>query len=291
VTCWNLEHYEDAATAFEQALVLVEAAGDRAEQAVIRSSLGVVSLALRRYATALAHLQAGLAIAQALADPRAEGYILNALGNVYYEIGDQRLATDCYQQAVQLRQRLGDRKGEGWSLYYLGRAQGEAGEQALRLAAETGDVELQARTRIALSALQRCLEGREACDTALRYAQEAVELARAHGLRQEESAGLSHQAMALLLLGQAEEACVCSEAAVHLLETGGRSDSDRERIWLHHARILRACGQEELADGWLERAYTGAMERLAAVRDARLREALLHAGLLREILAERRQGG
>jgi predicted ATPase/class 3 adenylate cyclase len=300
VTCWNLEHYEDAATAFEQALVLVEAAGDRAEQAVIRSSLGVVSLALRRYATALAHLQAGLAIAQALADPRAEGYILNALGNVYYEIGDQRLAMDCYQQSVQLRQRLLDRKGEGWSLYYLGRAQAEAGEldaacrhqeQALHLAAETGDAELQARTRIALSALQRCLEDHEACGTALRYAQEAVELAQAHGLRQEESAGLSHQAMALLLLGQAEEARVCSEAAVHLLETGGRSDSDRERIWLHHARILRACGQKEPADGYLERAYTGAMERLAAVRDARLREAMLHAGLLREILAERRKGG
>jgi tetratricopeptide (TPR) repeat protein len=300
VTCWNLEHYEDAATAFEQALVLVEAAGDRAEQAVVRSSLGVVSFALRRYATALAHLQAGLAIAQALADPRAEGYILNALGNVYYEVGDQRLATDCYQQSVQLRQRLRDRKGEGWSLYYLGRAQAEAGEldaarghqeQALRLAAETGDAELQARTRIALSALQRCLEGRDACDIALRYAQEAVELARAHGLRQEESAGLSHQAMALLLLGQAEEARACSEAAVHLLEAGGRPGSDRERVWLHHARILRSCGQEELADGCLERAYTGAMERLAAIRDARLREAMLHAGLLREILAERRKGG
>jgi hypothetical protein len=150
---------------------------------------------------------------------------------------------------------------------------------------------LQARTRIALSALQRCLEGREAGDTALRYAQEAVELARAHGLRQEESTGLSHQAMALLLLGQAEEARVCSEAAVHLLETGGSSDSERERIWLHHARILRACGQEELANGCLERAYTGAMERLAAVRDARLREAMFNAGLLREILAERRKGG
>jgi len=300
VTCWNLEHYEDAATAFEQALVLVEAVGDRAEQAVVRSSLGVVSLALRRYATALAHLQAGLAIAQALADPRAEGYILNALGNVYYEIGDQRLATGCYQQSVQIRQRLRDRKGEGWSLYYLGRAQGEAEEldparghqeQALRLAEETDDAELQARTRIALSALQRCLEDCEAGETALRYAQEAVELARAHGLRQEESAGLSHQAMTLLLLGQAEEARACSEAAVHLLETGGRSDSEREHIWLHHARILRACGQENLADGWLERAYTGAMERLAAVRDARLREAMVHAGLLREILAERRKGG
>jgi hypothetical protein len=97
--------------------------------------------------------------------------------------------------------------------------------------------------------------------------------------------------MALLLLGQTEEARVCSEAAVHLLETDGRSDSDRERIWLYHARILRACGQEELADGWLERAYTGAMERLAAVRDARLREAMFHAGLLRELLAERRKGG
>jgi tetratricopeptide (TPR) repeat protein len=73
--CWNLGHHEEAASAFEQALMIVEANGDRAEQAVIRSSLGVTALSLHRYATALTHLQKGLTIAKALEDPWAEGYI------------------------------------------------------------------------------------------------------------------------------------------------------------------------------------------------------------------------
>ena len=42
-TCWNLGCYEVAATAFEQALQITQAAGDQAEQATVRSSLGVVS--------------------------------------------------------------------------------------------------------------------------------------------------------------------------------------------------------------------------------------------------------
>ena len=243
-TCWNLGRYEEATAAFEQALQIVEAAGDQAEQAAVRSSLGVVSGNLRRYATALAHLQEGLAIARAMADLRAQGYILNALGNVYYEIGDQTMAKDCYQQAVQLRRRMRDRPGEGWSCYYLGRAYGEAEElgpaqeyqeQALSLAIETGDAELQARTKIALAALHCRLDSSEAFDRALRYAEETVELAKAHGLRQEESTGLSHQALALLCLRNVAEALRCSTEAVQQVEEGGKITGEQEVIWLHHA--------------------------------------------------------
>ena len=299
-TCWNLGRYEEAAAAFEQALQIVEAAGDQAEQAAVRSSLGVVSGNLRRYATALTHLQEGLAIARAMADLRAQGYILNALGNVYYEVGDQRMARDCYQQAVELRRLIRDRPGEGWSCYYLGRAHVEAEElgdaqeyqeQALSLATETGDAELQTRTRIALAALYCRLDGPEAVDRALRYAQEAVELARAHGLHQEESTGLSHQAIALLRLHNVEEALRCSTEAVQQVEKGGKVTSEQDMIWLHHARVLRACGRGELAHRYLERAYGGAMERLATVRDEQWRESLLQTRLLREILAERTTGG
>lgn len=298
-TCWNLGHYEEAASAFEQALQIVEAAEDRAEQAVLRSSLGVVSLSLGRYATAMAHLQEGRAIAKAMGDLRAEGYILNALGNVYYEVGDQQVARDCYDQAVQLRTLIRDRKGEGWSLYYLGRVHGELGgledarsdqEQALSLAEETGDQELRARAKIALSAIHRRLESREAFEVAICYAREAVELARANGLRQEESAGLSHLAIAFLLLSNGEEALRCSEEAVRLVE-GEEAASERELIWLNHAWILRACGREELAERYLGMAYEGAMRRLDSVRDARLRESISNAGLLREILAERTTRG
>jgi tetratricopeptide (TPR) repeat protein len=299
-TCWNLGRYEDAATAFEQALQIVEATGDQAEQATVRSSLGVVSGSLRRYATALTHLQEGLAIAKAMADLRAQGYILNALGNVYYEIGDQIMAKDCYQQAVELRRRMRDRPGEGWSCYYLGRAYGEAEElgaareyqeQALSLATETGDAELQACTKIALAALYGRLDGPEAVDRALRYAQEAVELARAHGLHQEESTGLSHQAIALLRRRNAEEALRCSTEAVQQVEQGDKVTSEQARIWLHHARILRACGRGELAHRYLERAYAGMMAWLATVRDEQWRESMLQTRLLQEILAERTLGG
>ena len=299
-TCWNLGRYEEAAAAFEQALQIVEAAEDQAEQAAVRSSLGVVAGNLRRYATALTHLQEGLAIAKAMVDLRAQGYILNALGNVYYEIGDQPMAKDCYQQAVQLRRRMRDRQGEGWSCYYLGRAHGEAEElsnaqeyqeQALSLATETGDVELQTRTRIALAALHGRLNGPEAVDRALRYAREAVQLARAHGLHQEESTGLSHQAMALLLLRNVEEALRCSTEAVQQVEKGGKATGEQDMIWLHHARILRACGRRESADHYLERAYAGVMARLATVRDVRVRESMLQTRLFREILAERTTGG
>jgi tetratricopeptide (TPR) repeat protein len=299
-TYWNLGRYEEAATAFEQALQIVEAAGDQAEQAAVRSSLGVVSGNLRRYATALAHLREGLAIARAMADLRAQGYILNALGNVYYEIGDQPMAKDCYQQAVELRRLMRDRPGEGWSCYYLGRAHGEAEElgvaqeyqeQALSLATETGDAELQARAKIALAALYCRLDGPEAIDRALRYAQEAVDLARAHGLRQEESIGLSYQAIALLRLHNIEEALRCSTEAVQQVEEGGKATGEQEVIWLHHARILRACGRRGLADHYLERAYAGVMARLAIVRDTRVRESMLQTRLLREILAERTTGG
>ena len=164
-------------------------------------------------------------------------------------------------------------------------------EQALSLATETGDAELQARTKIALAALHCRLDGPEAVDRALRYAQEAVELARAHGLHQEESTGLSHQAIALLRLRNVEEALRCSTEAVQQVEEGGKVTGEQDMIWLHHARILRACGRRELADHYLERAYAGVMARLATVRDARVRESMLQTRLLREILAERTTGG
>ena len=122
-------------------------------------------------------------------------------------------------------------------------------------------------------------------------AQEAVGLARAHGLHQEESTGLSHQAIALLLLRHVEEALGCSTEAVQQIEKGGKITSDQDMIWLHHARVLRAYGRGELAHRYLERAYGRAMERLATVRDEQWRESLLQTRLFREILAERTTGG
>jgi hypothetical protein len=97
--------------------------------------------------------------------------------------------------------------------------------------------------------------------------------------------------MALLLLSQVEAARTCSEEAVQRLEEAGGPADQRERIWLHHAQVLRVCGQEELADRYLRRAYEGVMERLATIRDVGVRESMLNARLMREIVGERAKGG
>ena len=106
----------------------------------------------------------------------------------FYEVGDEPMAKEIYQQAVQLRGASGQ-AGEGWELFLTGpggRKEEELGpaqeyqEQALSLAAETGDAELQARTKIALAAVHCHLDSPEAIDKTVRYAQEAVDSARAH---------------------------------------------------------------------------------------------------------------
>jgi hypothetical protein len=125
----------------------------------------------------------------------------------------------------------------------------------------------------------------------LRYAQQAVELSRVKGLHREESVGLSHQAMALLLLSNIETARTCSEEAVQRLGELEGPANERERIWLHHAQILRVCGQEELADRYLQRAYDGVMERLASIRDVGVRASMLNTRLLWEIIDEHAKGG
>jgi hypothetical protein len=150
---------------------------------------------------------------------------------------------------------------------------------------------LQVGATLVLAAVHCQLGGRAAAKTSLRYAQQAVELSRLKGMRREESVGLSHQAAALLLLCQVEAARTCSEEAVRRLEEAGEPADQRELIWLRHAQALRMCGQEQLADGYLRRAYEGMMERLAAIRDLGVRESMLSTRLMREIMAERAKGG
>ena len=294
-TCWNLGLYDEAEAALEQALARPELSADLAEQAAVRSNLGVVLRSLCRYAAAVAQLEEALRIAKVMGDARAEAYILNALGNVYQEAGDLPRAQACYQTAIEHRRRLGDARGEGWSCYYLGQTHADAGdlvsarqfaEVALSLADQTEEKELKTRLKITLSTIHSRLEGREACEAALQYARNAVELARENGLAKEELMGLSQQAIAAFLLGNCDEAMRLSEEAVRKLEQGGPA-GDRESIWLNHSRILRAAGRGELADHSFDRADEAMTERLACVRDETFRESILNTRIVREILAGR----
>jgi tetratricopeptide (TPR) repeat protein len=298
-TCWNLGLYDEAEAALKQALARPETSADLAEEAAVRSSLGVVLRSQRRYAAAVAHLEEALRIAKEMGDARAEAYILNALGNVYQEAGDLPRAQECYLTAIEHRKRLGDKRGEGWSCYYLGQAHADSGdlvsarqftEVALSLAEQTKEKELKTRIQITLSAIHSRLDGREAYEAALQHARNAVELSRENCLAQEELIGLSQQAIAALLLGKFDQAMSLSEEAVRKLEQGGPT-ADRENIWLNHSRILRAAGRGELADHSFDRAYEAMSERLASVRDEGFRESILNTRIVREILAGRSTRG
>jgi len=298
-TCWNLGLYDEAEASFAQALATPECADDLAEQAAVRSSLGVVLGSQRRYAAAVAHFEEALRIAKEMGDLRAEAYILNALGNVYEEVGDLPRAQECYQKAIEHRTSLGDKRGEGWSSYYLGHAYADSGdlasarrfaEAAFTLAEQTEDRELNTRTRITLSAIYSRLDTQEAHQAALQHARGAVELARENSLAREELLGLSQQAIATLLLGDLDEATSLSEAAVRKLEQGG-PPGDRENIWLNHSRILRAAGHSELADRSFDRADEAMCERLASIGDEAFRQSILNTKIAREIIAGRSRRG
>ena len=295
-TCWHLGHYEEAHTAFTQALQIVDTGDNKAELAVILSSLGIVTLNLDRYEDALSHLQNARKIAKDLADIRAEGYILNAMGHVYYKVADQDMAKNCYQQALQCRQVIQDRKGEGWSLYYLGRVSSELNawdeahqyqEQALCRAQETLDKELQVRVKIAFAFIYLDSLSCADAEKALCFAQEGLENSRAQGFQQDIIVALSCQAMALLRLGNVNEALKCSQEAIQLLELEAASVDEAETIWLHHVHVLQASGQMALASRVVERVYERLRGQLDCVNDEHFRQSMSSSKLFRAILAER----
>jgi predicted ATPase/class 3 adenylate cyclase len=139
---------EEAATGYEQALVLSRGVGNRYREASILITLGNLRRDQGRMDEARTHLEAALAIAREVGNRRLEGNVIGNLGIVHAVQGRPEEARSHFERALAIHREVGNRRIEGIDTSNLGnvcREQGrleEAGahyQQALAIHREVGN--------------------------------------------------------------------------------------------------------------------------------------------------------
>jgi len=172
----------DAREAFEAALVLSAAAGDRRSEGVALNNLGTLDSDGGRLDDALDRHEAALAIHRALSDRHHEGIALVNLGILLMRRRQPEAARARYEEALAVHRETGDRIGEGLVLCDLAPLEDERrAEVALARAAtlleESGALE-RGKLRCARA---RLLTRRERVEEARAALAEAEALGRALG--------------------------------------------------------------------------------------------------------------
>jgi tetratricopeptide (TPR) repeat protein len=119
---------EVAVQRYEQARVLLRAAGDVANEAVAVANLGVASMAEGALEAAASLLEQALSLARSAGDARTEARILSKLGRVQLLQRDSRHACATLEEALECLSDVGDPRVEGEVLRRLARAYLELGD-------------------------------------------------------------------------------------------------------------------------------------------------------------------
>ncbi len=151
----------EAIACFEQALTIRREAGDERGEAQAANNLANTYLLLRRFGE-LEPFQQALAIQRRLGYRFGEAVALNNLGEAYRHLGRLDESISCLDLAGQIFSAVGDTHGEGYAWHYLGQAFLESG-----------------RVDEALDHLTRALRVRRAGGERLAEAQTLTELGRA----------------------------------------------------------------------------------------------------------------
>jgi tetratricopeptide (TPR) repeat protein len=186
----------------EQWLAAARRGGDRSGEASALIDLGLSALDARDVARAVACLTEALTLARALADRPREGDILGNLGVAIFKSGQFDRARQYVEQALMLARAAGDRIAEKLLLERLGLVHVSLGD----------------------------LLG------AIRLLGEALTLARTLGDRQQEADLLWYLALGQAEMGQREQALGYGQAAVDLLEKGGKPQARVFREYLEQYR-------------------------------------------------------
>lgn len=95
--------YADALQAYERALALFEAAGNRGWQAKVLGDIGAAQAALQQFADALAAYEQALQISHELGDEAGADTIRTKIGAVYQDLGRDLQALQAYEAALRAR--------------------------------------------------------------------------------------------------------------------------------------------------------------------------------------------
>ena len=109
-----------ALAAYDQALRLYRAAGDRGNEAATLSNIGAVYGGLGERQRALEYFGQALPILREVGDRAGEAITLNNIGHVYDGLGEPQRALEYFGQALPIRREVGDRAGEATTLNNIG---------------------------------------------------------------------------------------------------------------------------------------------------------------------------
>ena len=118
---WNQARYDEALAHYDAAFVLFRDLGDEIHASLMLNSRGVTLKQLERHEEAARCLDEAVTMHRQTGQQQMEAHALAALGDVHVEMGLLEEALPYYGASLQLRWDLEDRKGEGWVLHQLAR--------------------------------------------------------------------------------------------------------------------------------------------------------------------------
>jgi serine/threonine protein kinase/tetratricopeptide (TPR) repeat protein len=122
---WESAHYTQALRHYEQALTLVRELGNRAHEGLALNSIAVTLARLNRHEEARTVLEESIRLNRETGEQLLEAHALAALGDVWCTVPRFAPARECYEQSLSLRRALGDRTGEERLLQRLADLPGE----------------------------------------------------------------------------------------------------------------------------------------------------------------------
>jgi predicted ATPase/class 3 adenylate cyclase/tRNA A-37 threonylcarbamoyl transferase component Bud32 len=129
ILAWSRRRFADALTHYEAALVLVREQADRVQEGLILNSLGVTLTELHRPEEARTALEDSLAICRESGERLLQAHALATLGRVCRMVGQLDRAAEYFDASRELRAALGDRSGEAWMLHRLAETRAALGDR------------------------------------------------------------------------------------------------------------------------------------------------------------------
>ena len=120
---WGRGQYEKALSAYEGALEIFHELADEVHEGLMLNSIGATLRKLDQPAEARRRLEEAVQRNRSTGQRLLEGHGLAALGDLNFEDEDFETAREHYEASLGLRRDLDDRQGEAWMLYHLARTE------------------------------------------------------------------------------------------------------------------------------------------------------------------------
>lgn len=225
---------QEALACYEQALDLQRRAADDKGEDTTLNNIALIYLFLGEHDRALRSFLRRLEVVRRLGDLRAEGTTLNNIGGAYEQLGDLAHAQRYFEQALEVQRRAEDREGQLFALLNLAGMRLRAAmdpdhpgeleevEAALGVGLQAVRIALDLDSPFHLATAYHELGGFLTMvgypERARPYLEEALELWRRLGNREQEAWTLSALAMAGIAGEDSGEASALLEQALDLLE-------------------------------------------------------------------------